>query len=47
MAVLKLSKDKSFLVGYVDIDNLESFYVYNTIKGQKIWEGVLDLAPGD
>jgi len=47
MSLLKLSKDKSFLVGYVDIDNLESFYVYNTIKNEKIWEGNLDLAGGD
>jgi len=44
MSVLKLSRDKSFLIGYVDIDNLESFYVYNTIKNQRIWEGNLDLA---
>jgi WD40 repeat protein len=44
MAMLKLSKDQSFLVAYVDIDTLESFYVYNTINKEKIWEGKLDLA---
>jgi hypothetical protein len=43
-SVLKLSRDKTFLVGYVDIDNLESFIVYNTIKNERIWEGNLDLA---
>ena len=36
-SVLKLSRDKTFLVGYVDIDNLESFIVYNTIKNERIW----------
>jgi hypothetical protein len=44
MSVLKLSRDKTFLIGYVDIDDLESFYVFNTIKNEKIWQGKLDLA---
>ena len=43
--MLKLSKDKSFLIGYVDVDNFESFFVYNTLKNEKIWESMLDLAP--
>jgi hypothetical protein len=47
MSLLKLSRDKSFLIGYVDIDELEGFKVYNTITKQLVWEGVLDLAPGD
>ena len=43
-AVLKLSRDHTFLVGYVDIDNKEQFYVYNIMKNEMIWQGVLDLA---
>jgi len=42
--MLKLSQDHSFLVAYVDIDTLESFYVYNTNNKEKIWHGKLDLA---
>ena len=37
MAVLKLSRDKSFLVGYVDVDGREAFNVYNVIKKERIW----------
>lgn len=46
MSLLKLSKDKTFLVGYVDIDEKEGFTVYNTVTQKKVWQGVLDLAPG-
>jgi len=42
--MLKLSKDNAFLVAYFDIDNFEKFYVYNTLKNEKLWEGKLDLS---
>ena len=43
-SLLKLSKDNAFLVAYFDIDNFERFYVYNTLKNEKLWEGKLDLS---
>lgn len=46
VSYLLLSRDLSFLVGYVDIDNVEVFSVYNLIKKQKIWSAKLDLSPG-
>lgn len=46
MSVLKLSRLKSFLIGYVDIDEREAFNVYDTVNQKKIWSGVLDLSPG-
>jgi len=36
--MLKLSKDDSFLVGYVDIDKNEMFFVFSLTKNQKPWE---------
>jgi hypothetical protein len=47
ISMLKLSKDKSFLLGYVDVDGNETFYVINLAKKDgKPWFGTLDLAPG-
>lgn len=46
MSVLKLSRLKSFLIGYVDIDEREAFTVYDTVNQKRIWSGVLDLSPG-
>ena len=47
LSVLKLSRDKSFLIGYVDEDNKEEFFVFNTTKkDMKPWSAKLDLAPG-
>jgi len=40
---LILSKDKSFLISYVDIDRIEKFHVYSILKKELVWEGVLDL----
>ena len=47
MSMLKLSKDKAFLVGYVDIDEKEGFFVYNLAENKRIWQGVLDLSPNN
>jgi WD40 repeat protein len=45
-SLLKLSKDNAFLVAYVDIDEMETFTVYNCIKKEKTWSSKLDLAGG-
>lgn len=38
ISMLKLSKDNSFLLGYVDVDNNETFYVINLAKkDEKPW----------
>ena len=44
ISLLKLSKDSSFLIAYIDIDNDEAFFVYNTLTGLLSWEGKLDLS---
>ena len=44
---MKLSRDKSFLIGYVNDNSNEHFHIYNTVKNEKIWEGVLDLQEGE
>jgi len=44
---MKLSRDKCFLVGYVNTDGDEVYYVYSTVKHEKIWEGMLDLQGGN
>jgi hypothetical protein len=45
-SVMKLSRDNTFLVAYVDIDNLEAFHVFDVIKRKKVWTGTLDLSAG-
>ncbi len=37
ISVLKISKDKNYLVAYIDVDEIETFSVYNTIKNEKVW----------
>ena len=32
ISVLKISNDKKFLVAYIDIDDIETFSIYDTIK---------------
>lgn len=44
---MKLSRDKTFLIGYVDMDDREQFFVFNTLKQEKPWVSKLDLASGD
>lgn len=44
---MKLSRDKTFLIGYVDIDDKEQFFVFNTLKQEKPWVAKLDLAAGE
>ena len=46
-SVLKLSKDSSFLVAYVDVDDKETFTVYDCIKKEMTWSSKLDLAGGE
>ncbi|CDW81032.1 (myosin heavy-chain) kinase [Stylonychia lemnae] len=43
---LKLSRDETFLIGYVDIDQVEMLFIYNTIKSEESWQTKLDLSPG-
>ncbi|CDW84994.1 wd-40 repeat protein [Stylonychia lemnae] len=44
---LKLSRDEIFLVGYVDIDQVEMLFVFNIIKPEQSWQTKLDLSPGE
>ncbi|CDW80324.1 wd-40 repeat protein [Stylonychia lemnae] len=43
---LKISRDETFLVGYVDIDQIEMLYVFNIIKPEQSWSTKLDLSSG-
>ncbi|CDW80596.1 wd-40 repeat protein [Stylonychia lemnae] len=44
---LRLSRDETFLVGYVDIDQVEMLYVFNIIKPEQSWSTKLDLSAGE
>ena len=47
ISLLKLSKDNTFLLGYVNVDNNETFHVFNIVKNEKAWFGKLDLAAAE
>lgn len=44
---MRLSKDKTFLVAYVNIDEKETFFIYNTLTRARLWTAKLDLAGGE
>lgn len=44
MKTLIISRDNNYLIGYVDIDEREEFLVFNLLKKELVWQGVLDLS---
>jgi len=39
-----MSPDNTYLIAYINYNNNEAFYVFDCIKNEIIWDGILDLS---